>query len=174
MNVTRLALMGGAAAASLLLSQSFAVAQTTTPPVGQTASADAAPTTGKDVQEVVVTGSRIARRDYVSESPISTVSAQALRDTGIVTVGEALQQMPQVSAGAGATNSDIASFGNGGRSTVDLRGLGAQRTLVLVDGRRAQPSDGLNSIDLNTIPQFMVANVEIITGGASAVYGSDA
>jgi iron complex outermembrane recepter protein len=128
-----------------------------------------------DQGDIIVTGTRIARRDFQSESPIATVDKDALRASGQVTIGEALQQMPQVSPGASATNTNFAgNFTGGGRTSVDLRGLGAQRTLVLIDGRRAQPSDSYNTVDLNTVPQFAVANVEIVTGGASAAYGSDA
>jgi iron complex outermembrane recepter protein len=123
------------------------------------------------LENIVVTGSRIARRDYQAESPIVTVTARDIQVSGQPTIGEALNQLPQVSAGFSATDTRSSS---GGQTTVDLRGLGSRRTLVLLDGKRFQPSDIYNTIDLNGIPQSLISGVEIITGGASAVYGSDA
>jgi iron complex outermembrane receptor protein len=120
-----------------------------------------------DGGEVVVTGSRIRRRDYQAESPIVTVAKTELEISGQLTIGEALNQLPQVAAGPNALR-------GGTRTTVDLRGLGNRRTLVLLDGKRLQPSDGFNTIDLNAIPNTLIRGVEIITGGASAIYGSDA
>ena len=123
------------------------------------------------VQEVVVTGSLIARRDYVAESPIVTVGPQMIERSGAVTVEAALNQLPQFSASATAS-SNLSN--RGGQANADLRGLGQQRTLVLLDGRRMEPSGTDGSVDLNTIPDALISNVEVITGGASAVYGSDA
>src|SRR3546814_6944 len=118
----------------------------------------------RDAQDIIVTGSRIARRDYEAESPVVTVTALDLQISGQPTLGESLNQLPQVSAGDSATR-----IGSGGRTTVDLRGLGARRTLVLLDGKRMQPSDLFNSIDLNGIPASLISSTEIITGGASAI-----
>jgi outer membrane receptor protein involved in Fe transport len=127
---------------------------------------------GKDQSgDIVVTGSRIARRDYSSQSPIVTVSRDAVSVSGQQTLGEALNELPQLTPGNSATNANRA---NAGQTNPDLRGLGSRRTLVLLDGRRLQPSDPFNAIDLNTVPETLIQNVEIITGGASAVYGSDA
>lgn len=122
-------------------------------------------------QEVVVTGSRIARRDFVADSPIVTVNQQQLDTQAGATIGLKLQQLPQVTPSA---NELVGSGQPTGRATVDLRGLGANRTLVLADGRRLQPSTPENVVDLNTIPSALIDNIEVITGGASAVYGSDA
>jgi len=123
------------------------------------------------VQEVVVTGSRIVRRDYVADSPIVTVNQQQLQVQAGATLGVKLQQLPQVTPSA----NELAGSGQPtGRATIDLRGLGANRTLVLADGRRLQPSTPENVIDLNTIPSALVKRVEVVTGGSSAVYGSDA
>lgn len=132
---------------------------------------EANPADPQNVEEVVVTGSRIARRDYVSESPIVTVAGAQLQKSGSVTVEDALNQMPQFIA----TSNSATNFGsNRGQANANLRGLGPKRTLVLLDGRRMQPSGDDGSVDLNTIPSALIDSVEVITGGASALYGSDA
>jgi outer membrane receptor protein involved in Fe transport len=121
--------------------------------------------------EVVVTGSRLARRDLTATSPITTVGAETLQAQGAVTLETALNQFPQL---APDTTSSTNQSGGSGVLSVDLRSLGAVRTLVLVDGRRYAPGDVTGITDLATIPDLLVERVEIITGGASAVYGSDA
>ena len=140
----------------------------------QTIAAGAAPAAASQaetVQEVVVTGSHIVRRDFVSDSPIVTVGTAEVASAGSPTLETSLNQLPQISSSAGSQ----ANFTTrGGQASVDLRGLGQQRTLVLLDGRRMQPSGSDGSVDLNTIPTALVENVEVITGGASATYGSDA
>lgn len=126
---------------------------------------------------IVVTGSRIVRRDFTAESPITTVSADFIKDTGPATVEQTLNTLPQFQASQGAQTSSLGTAtagASGGRASANLRGLGAQRTLVLFDGRRLQPSDTQGTIDLNTITSSLISSVEVITGGASAVYGSDA
>ncbi len=120
---------------------------------------------------ITVTGSRISRKDYTAQSPIVTLPQELFEDTGPQSIEVTLNQLPQFAATAGSSSSSQA---RGGRANADLRGLGIARTLVLFDGRRLQPSDPLGAVDLNTIPSALVENVEIITGGASAVYGSDA
>lgn len=135
--------------------------------VAHAQSADAAA-----VAEVVVTGSRISREDYVADSPIVTVGQQAIQAKGPGTLEATLNQMPQFTAlraGSGFTDAS-----RGGRNNANMRGLGISRTLVLLDGRRMQPSDSLGAIDLNTLPSEVIENVEVISGGASATYGSDA
>lgn len=139
-----------------------------TPAWAQTSSA---PADEMNVDEVVVTGSRIARKDYVAESPIVTVGAEAVASRGTPNIEATLNQLPQFTASSGGTTLSAA---RGGRANVNLRGLGIGRTLVLLDGRRLQPSDPLGAIDLNSISTALLENVEVISGGASAVYGSDA
>lgn len=133
--------------------------------------ASGAKTDGSTVAEVVVTGSLIARRDYVADTPITTVDQSAIASRGPATLEAALNQLPQVAFSA---SSNTNNSSRGGQASIDLRGLGQQRTLVLIDGRRMQPSSPDGSVDLNVIPSALVDNVEIITGGASSVYGSDA
>ncbi len=120
---------------------------------------------------VTVTGSRIVRLDYDSSSPLTTVSKEAIESSGQVTIEEVLNTLPQLGLGANKTN---AGWGGTGQATLNLRGLGAQRNLVLLDGRRLQPSTTDNIVDVNAIPTALISGIEIITGGASAVYGSDA
>lgn len=133
--------------------------------------------TAEESGEVVVTGSRITRRDATSFSPISTVSTDVLTATGQPSLDKALGQLPQFSGAQGAAEvgDSQGTIGfSGGQSYSDLRGLGPNRSLVLLDGRRLMPSSPDGAIDLNTIPQSLIGSVEVITGGASATYGSDA
>lgn len=120
---------------------------------------------------IIVTGSRISRRDFASESPIVTIGQKEIGTAGSPTLESALTQLPQLSTSAGASSS---YRGRGGQASANLRGLGQQRTLVLIDGRRVQPASPDGSIDLNVIPPMLVESIETITGGASATYGSDA
>lgn len=128
---------------------------------------DAEPAT---IDDVVVTGSRIVRQDYVANSPISTVTAEQIQARGDVNVEQILNQLPQVVPGLSANSNNPSN----GSATVDLRGLGPSRTLVLVNGHRFIPYDKSNAVDLNSIPSSLIERVEVVTGGASAVYGSDA
>lgn len=127
--------------------------------------------------EIVVTGSLISRRDSTSSSPISTVGGDVLSQTASPSLDRVIGQLPQFSGAQGAaevgdTQGTIGFAG--GQSYSDLRGLGPNRSLVLLDGRRLMPSAPDGAIDLNTIPSSLIGSVEVITGGASATYGSDA
>ena len=123
-----------------------------------------------DGGEITVTGSRIARRDLTSAAPLAVVSAEEFKLSGSINVEQVLNTLPQVLPGT-------TSFSNnpgGGVATLNLRGLGTNRNLVLVNGRRYMFYDTSQVVDLNTIPQFLIDSVDVVTGGASAVYGSDA
>ena len=122
------------------------------------------------VEEIVVTGSRLKRRDFSSPSPIMTIDSETMAFSGQATLEETLNQMPQVTPDFGRTGNNP---GNG-TARINLRGLGAGRTLVLMNGRRLAPSGVGSSVDVNNLPQVLVDRVEIITGGASTAYGSDA
>jgi iron complex outermembrane receptor protein len=134
----------------------------------------------QELSEVVVTGSRIARRDYESQSPIVTVQSETFEDRSSVGIEAALQQLPQFAPSANAQSNSGSSTpfpsptAAPGAATVNLRGLGSNRNLVLVDGRRVQPVNGNLTVDLNTIPSAAIQSVEVISGGAAAVYGADA
>lgn len=124
------------------------------------------------MEEIVVTGTRIKALNAVSFSAVASVSASDIAATGMTRVEDVLNNLPMVFAGQGSTVSN----GSDGTATVDLRNLGPQRTLILVNGRRLGPgsSDGRNYGDLNQIPAALVERIDILTGGASAVYGADA
>lgn len=130
--------------------------------------------------EIVVTGSRIARRDYQANSPLVTVSQDTFQNRSSTSVESTLNQLPQFNpAGSSALSSSAGTAFTGanqapGAATLDLRGLGPNRTLVLVNGRRAQPVNAQLVVDVNMIPTAAIKNVETITGGAAAVYGADA
>lgn len=122
------------------------------------------------ITPIVVTGSRIVRRDFSSPSPIATLSRDALEGAGQPTLEETLNRMPQITPDFERT----ANNPGDGRARVNLRGLGSNRTLVMLNGRRLAPSGVDTSVDVNNLPQSLVDRVEIITGGATTVYGSDA
>ena len=122
------------------------------------------------LDEVVVTGTRIAKPDLVSNSPISTVSAEQLEELNVINLETQLRQLPQFLPGA----TEYVNNGNPGAATINLRGLGSNRTLVLMDGKRLPPFGTSGAVDINLIPSAIVERVDIVTGGASAVYGSDA
>jgi iron complex outermembrane recepter protein len=137
----------------------------------QTAPAQAN-TTAAPLAEVVVTGSRIKTPNETAISPITTVSAADIQATGLTRVEDVLNNLPMVFAGMNSTVSN----GSDGTATVDLRGLGANRTLVLINGRRLGPGGdgGTNVSDINQIPTALIERVDVLTGGASSVYGADA
>ena len=130
------------------------------------------------IQEIIVTGSRISVPNLQSISPVTAIGAEDIAATGKIRVEDILNQLPQAFAAQGSTLSNGAT----GTATVDLRGLGAKRTLVLINGRRLMPGNPDNSpnnpssgaADLNQIPKQLIERVEVLTGGASSVYGADA
>lgn len=126
------------------------------------------PATG---EEIVVTGSRIARPNLVSNSPIKVVTGDQTVANADITLDTYLNTLPGVNP-AGTTTSN--NPGNGGQANIDLRGLGANRNLVLIDGRRAMVSASNQTVDINTIPQALIDRIDVITGGAGAAYGADA
>jgi iron complex outermembrane recepter protein len=152
----------------------FAIATmaTTSPAVlfAQTAPADQ-DTNANELTEVVVTGSRLRVENDASISPVTSVTSTDIAATGLTRVEDVLNNLPQVFAAQGSTVSN----GSNGTATVNLRNLGARRTLVLVNGRRLGPGTSTsNASDLNQIPYSLIERVDILTGGASAVYGADA
>ena len=153
----RRALMGGAATVGLL-----AAAQ---PAMAQSAVVD------EETEVVTVTGSRIAQPDFAADSPVVSITGENLVGNADITIETYLNTLPQVNP-AGTTTSN--NPGNGGQANVDLRGFGANRNVVLLDGRRMMPSSGALTVDLNTVPAALIERIEVVTGGAGAVYGADA
>ena len=122
------------------------------------------------VEKISVTGSRIRKVDFVSNAPVATVGEEQFELTATVNTESLLNTLPQVVPGLDRTSNNP---GNG-TATVDLRGLGTNRTLVLINGLRAVPTTAGGTVDINSIPTALIKDVEVLTGGASAVYGSDA
>ncbi len=125
---------------------------------------------GADVEEITVTGSRIKKKDFVSNAPVATVDSEQIVLTGTVNTESLLNTLPQTVPGLDRTSNNP----GGGFATVNLRGLGSNRTLVLINGTRVIPSGAGGSVDINSIPNALIEDIEVLTGGASAVYGSDA
>src|SRR5512146_2997630 len=154
------------------------LAQVSNGPSPADATAGAATKAADQLQEVVVTGSRIKRRDYESQSPIVTVNADAFENKSSVAIESTMNQLPQFkpsgshSALSPAQTAFPSATSTQGAETLDLRGLGPNRTLVLFDGRRAQPINATLAVDLNTIPVMAIDSVETITGGAASTYGA--
>jgi outer membrane receptor protein involved in Fe transport len=126
--------------------------------------------------DVVVTGSRIRRPNLESTVPITSVTGEEFFQTGRTSVGDTLNELPALRSTFSQSNSNR-FLGTSGLNLLDLRGLGTQRTLVLVNGRRHVAGDILNnavSVDVNTIPTDLIERVDVVTGGNSAIYGSDA
>lgn len=130
-----------------------------------------------NTDEIVVTGTLIRSPNLQSASPITTVAAGEIKAQGTTSIENVLNQLPQVSV----NQSSSVSNGSNGTATVDLRTLGPDRTLVLLDGRRLPPGDpsgnagGISgSADVNNIPVFLVKRIDVLTGGASTTYGADA
>ncbi len=154
-NAVRLALISAATSTLFAMPSAFAAEEEAT------------------TERVEVTGSRIKRTDLEGANPVQVITREDLVSSGITNMGDILQEIPSV-AGAG-TNTAINNGGTGA-VRVSLRGLGASRTLVLLNGRRmvASGTGANSSVDLSTIPTAIVKRVEVLKDGASAIYGSDA
>lgn len=123
--------------------------------------------------EVVVTGSRIARTGFTAPTPVTTVGAAEIATRAPTTLGETLQALPSFRQSSGASPGGVTSRG-GGQLIADMRGLGSERTLTLVNGRRFVPTTAEGTVDMKLIPTLLVNQIEVVTGGASAAWGSDA
>jgi outer membrane receptor protein involved in Fe transport len=132
---------------------------------------DAAAAAAPDTTTVVVTGSRLKTRDYKAISPVSTVTSETIALTATTSTEKLLNELPQIVPGNTFTSNNA---GGEDFATVDLRGLSPRRTLVLVNGERVPASSTTGAVDVNLIPAGLIDKVELVTGGASAVYGSDA
>ena len=153
-------LAASASALSITMALATAAAAQSSPPSGKAAD-----------NEIVVTGSLIQRPNNTAVSPIVTVGEQAIKESGKVDLQDALNQLPSFTVGG---NAATGGQGTGGRASINLHGLGTNRNLVLLDGRRLPLSDVNGNVDINILPESIISSVDVITGGASAVYGSDA
>lgn len=149
-------------------------AETTTPQEGQTTvpSTNAQGGNVRTAQDIVITGSRIPQPNLTSASPVTVLSSQEVKLQGTTRTEDLINSLPQSFAAQGSNVSN----GSTGTATVNLRGLGESRTLVLVNGRRLQPGDPRQGSvsDINFIPSSLIKRVDVLTGGASSVYGADA
>jgi iron complex outermembrane receptor protein len=199
--IVRASLLLGASATALLIStpalaQDAAAVQPVTPPAEQVPPTDdqaqanqtapAAPAAGGDTavtqddSSIVVTGTRIRQPEFTSPDPVSRIDPEIAQRQGKLEIAETLQSSP-IAAGStqitSALSSNFVTNGGPGAETIDLRGLGPNRTLVLLNGRRAGPAGtrgGVSSFDLNVLPQSIVKQVDILKTGASSIYGTDA
>lgn len=152
--------------------QSIAVAGTAIALLSSTSAfAQAAPADDSEDATIIVTGSRIARPNLDSNSPVVVVTGEETTKQADITLDTFLNSLPQVNPAGGTTSNNP---GNGGQSNINLRGLGSNRNLVLVNGRRPMVSGTDQSVDLNTIPQGLIDRIDVVTGGAGATYGADA
>jgi outer membrane receptor protein involved in Fe transport len=136
---------------------------------------------GPELEELTITGSRIVRKDFDANSPIQTIDAETFEESSAIAIETSLNKLPQfVPAATQFTNvadGELINTGatlTAGASTLSLRGLAPNRNLVLIDGRRAMPVNATMAVDINSIPAAAIQRVEVITGGASSVYGADA
>lgn len=163
----RIALATGCALVAIAAA-SGAAAQDQTP-------ADPAATTS-DAEDIVVTGSRVARDGFQAPTPLTVLTLEDIQNTSPSNnIADFVNQLPSMAGSTRPSNSRLnLSSGQAGINALNLRNLGSERTLVLLDGRRITPSTINGLVDVNTIPQALIERVEVVTGGASAAYGSDA
>lgn len=125
--------------------------------------------------QITVTGSRITRSGFDQPTPVTVIGEQDIKAAAQPNLADFVNQIPSVVGSQTPSNSQrLLSAGTAGINTLNLRSLGTNRTLILLDGRRSVGSTSIGTVDINTIPQGLVKGVEIVTGGASSVYGSDA
>ena len=125
------------------------------------------------LEEVVITASRVKRGGFEAPTPVTVITEQSLQNTGTTNLADILNTMPAFAATISSASTGLSSSLQGA-NLLDLRGLGANRTLVLVNGRRHVAGFDSGSVDVNVIPSIAVKRVEVVTGGASAAWGSDA
>jgi iron complex outermembrane recepter protein len=155
-------------AALIFVQAGAAIAQTAAPPSGATTAASEAA-----VADIVVTGSRITRKGFEAPTPTTVIDAQDFTKRAFTNIGQITNAIPAFVAQTTPASTSLVSARAGG-NYLNLRGLGDLRTLTLVNGRRVVPSNPEGSVDTNVIPAVLVQRIDVVTGGASAAYGSDA
>lgn len=167
----RISLLGVSSIALAFAVQFIAIA----PANAQEAPAPVTVDAEAEVTDITVTGSRIARNGYDMPTPITVVSTQDLEASAPANVADYVNQLPAISGSSTPTNNQRGlTSGAAGLNTVSMRNLGSGRTLVLIDGHRTVASTMDGAVDTNLVPQGLIKSIEIVTGGASSVYGSDA
>ena len=152
-------------------STAMAVAMACAPAFAQTPQTAQAPV----IEEVVVTGSRIVRDGYEAPTPVTVVGEEQIQAAAPKDIADYVNQLPALAGSVTPqSNAGGLSAGNGGINALNLRGIGTARTLVLLDGQRSVPATQSNQVDIGALPQQLISRVDIVTGGASAAYGSDA
>lgn len=164
---TRALLLAGVAAPLFVAHPAFAQEAVNAPGSSET--------TEEPAGEVIVTGSRIVREGYNAPTPVAVMGEADIAALAPANITDVVNQMPAI-AGSGTSGTASGGLSNAaaGINSVGLRGLGVGRTLVLVDGQRSVASSVGGTVDINTIPQDLIKRIEVVTGGASAAYGSDA
>lgn len=125
-------------------------------------------------EPIIVTGSRVVRDGYDAPTPLTVVGQDLLEAKSSTQIVDSLAEMPAFRSTATASTAGLSNSGTAGQSFVNLRGLGANRTLVMMDGQRFVPSTSIGTVDIGLIPTLLIDRVDVVTGGASAAYGSDA
>jgi iron complex outermembrane recepter protein len=142
--------------------------------IGSTAHAQAPQADAAAVEEVVVTGSRIVRNGFQAPTPVTVATTEALERAAPTSIPDGLNQLPQFTGSSSAQAPGNAATRPAAGNYLNLRGIGEVRNLILLDGQRVPPTSFNGTVDTNIIPQMLVQRVDIVTGGASAAYGSDA
>jgi outer membrane receptor protein involved in Fe transport len=157
---------------AIALGSNAAMAQDAVPPAGPD---QAHPTAGDaGTTELVITGSRIARNGYDAPTPTTVIDSSVLNAKAPAQIIDALVTLPAFKNSSTASTAGNGNAGSAGQSFANLRGLGPNRTLVLLDGQRFVPSTSIATVDLSLLPSALIQRVDVVTGGASAAYGSDA
>ena len=165
------ALVLAAVTATQVQAQAATADQPAAPASGAAPSAAAASEPAEAVSEVVVTGSRIPRTGLTSTSPVASTTQEDIRLQQALTVEDFSTKLPQLAGGVRQSSQGSDAFG---AEVFDLRNFGQSRTLVLIDGTRGTPFSFRNSVDVGSIPASLIKQVDVLTGGAAAVYGADA
>ena len=136
--------------------------------------AASAPSGQSEFEEIVVTGSRIVRDGYEAPTPVTVVGIEQIQDTAKPNIADVLNQMPVFQNSRTPNNSGAINSGGSGSNNLNLRNLGSNRALILFNGHRVPPQFVDGTVDINLFPDALISRVDVVTGGASAVYGSDA
>jgi outer membrane receptor protein involved in Fe transport len=160
----------GSAVVAISLAQSYAFAQSAPAPASNTA----ADTAELPVTDIIVTGSRIDRAGFSAPTPVTVIGDTILIQRAPSVLIDAIKLLPAARNTSTPTTASQTIGGTGGGSFINLRGLGPNRTLVLLNGQRMAPTSNIGTVDISVLPQSLVKRIDIVTGGASAAYGSDA